>query len=34
MISGSHMVAEAEEGADMYFYSKENADLVYRFGLA
>lgn len=33
MISGSHMVAEAE-GADMYFYSKVNADLVYRFGLA
>lgn len=33
MISGSHMVAEAEEGAGTYFYSK-NADLVCRFGLA
>lgn len=34
MISGPHMVAEAEEGADIYFYSKENTTSVYKFGLA
>lgn len=34
MISGSQMAAEAEEGADMYFYSQENAASVYKFGLA
>lgn len=33
MISGPQMVAEAEEGADMYFYSQENAILVYKCGL-
>lgn len=34
MIAGPQMVAEAEEGADMYFYSQENATSVYKFGLA
>lgn len=34
MIPGSQMVAEAEEGADMNFYSHENATSVYKFGLA
>lgn len=33
-ISGPHMVTEAEEGADMYFYSKENETSVYKPGLA
>lgn len=34
MISGLQMVAEAEEGAEMYFYSQENETSVYKFGLA
>lgn len=34
MISGSQMAAEAEEGADMYFYSQDNATSVYKIGLA
>lgn len=34
LIPGLHMVTEAEEGADIIFYTEKNAASLYKFGLA